>query len=70
MATNDWFLNILRDMIKDKTTLVLLGKMKIIKEKSTMTAFNFSISINKSVFEDVLSEEEKGLLWLEGNDER
>ena len=65
----DWFINLLKDMIKNKSTMINFGKIKIFREKNTMTQFNFSISINKSVFEDVLSEEEKAMLWLEGKDE-
>lgn len=65
----DWFLNLLKDMIKNKSTMVNLEKIKIFREKSTLTQFNFSIAINKSVFEDVLSEEEKSMLWLEGKNE-
>ena len=69
MKDNDWFLKLIRDMIKDHSTLVNLGKMQIMREKGTLTSFCFNITINKSVFEDVLSEEEKSMLWLEGNNE-
>ena len=65
---SDWFLHILREMIKGHTTLSVLGKMSILKEKDTLTDFNFKISIKKSVFEDILSEEEKSMLWLESDD--
>lgn len=57
-------------MIKNKYTLYNLGKMKIFREKDGLTTFNFNISVNKSAFKDILSEEEKAMLWLEGNDER
>ena len=61
----DWFLNILQEMIKNKYTLTNLGKMKIVRQKDSLTTFNFSLSIKKSLFEDILSEDEKGLLWME-----
>lgn len=67
--TEEWFTKILKEMIKNKYTLVLLGKMKIVRQKDTMTTFNFSISITKSMFEDILTDEEKSVLWLEGKDE-
>lgn len=68
MNNQDWFLNILKDMIKNKHCMVDLNKIKIYRDKTSTTQFNFTISINKSVFEDVLSEEEKQMLWLEGSD--
>lgn len=70
MKDNDWFLKLIREMIKDHSTLVNLGKMKIMREKDTLTGFHFDITINKSVFEDLLSEEEKAMLWLEDSNER
>ena len=70
MKNEDWFLKIIREMIKKHSTLVNLGKIKIMREKDTLTGFHFNITISKSVFEDLLSEEEKAMLWLEGNDER
>ena len=69
MNNKDWFLTILKDMIKNKSTMVDLGKIKIFKNKNTLTQFDFNILINKSVFEEVLSEEEKLMLWLEGKNE-
>ncbi len=66
---DDWFIKTLKEMIKNKYTLMNLGEIKIVKQKSTHTTFNFSISINKSMFEDVLTEEEKSMLWLEDKDE-
>ena len=70
MKDNDWFLKLIREMIKDHSTLVNLGKMKIMREKDTLTGFHFDITTNKSVFEDLLSEEEKAMLWLEDSTER
>lgn len=69
MRTEDWLLTLLKEMVKNKYTMANLGKMKIFRDKSDLTSFHFDISINKSVFEDILSDEEKGLIWLEGNDE-
>ena len=69
MKNEDWLLNILKNMVKNQYTLTDLGKIKIMREKSNITDFNFSISIKKSVFEDILSEEEKSMLWLEGKNE-
>lgn len=66
---NDWFLKILKEMIKNNYCLTKLPKMRIEREKSSVTEFTFKISIKKSVFEDVLTDEEKSLLWLE-QDER
>ena len=65
----DWLLNILKEMVKNRYTLTDLGKIKIMREKNSITDFNFSISIKKSVFESILSEEEKSMLWLEGKNE-
>ena len=71
-ATEYWFIKVLKEMIQKKIAVAMLGKMKIVRQPSTLTTFNFSISINKSAFEEILSEEEKQLLWLEeggNNDE-
>lgn len=64
--TEDWLLTLLKEMVKNQYTMADLGKMKIFRDKSDLTSFHFDISINKSVFEDILSDEEKGLIWLEG----
>ena len=69
MKNEDWLLNILKEMVKNQYTLTDLGKIKIMREKNSITDFNFSISTKKSVFEDILSEEEKSMLWLEGKNE-
>jgi len=66
----DWFFNLLKEMVKNNYTITDAGKIKILREKSSLTAFNFHIQINKSVFEDVLSEEEKAMLWLEGDENK
>lgn len=68
--SEDWFMKLLKEMIKNHYVFSDLGKMKITRDKSSLTTFNFSISINKSVFEDILSEDEKGMLWLEGSDKK
>lgn len=65
LKNSDWLFNLLREMIETKATLINLGKMQIQREKSSLTQFNFGISINKSVFEDLLTEEEKALTYLE-----
>lgn len=66
--SEDWLLKLLKEMVKNKYYMTNLGKIKIYRDKSSMTQFNFTISISKSVFEDILSEDEKGMLWLEGSD--
>lgn len=66
--SEDWLLKLLKEMVKNKYYMTNLNKIKIYRDKSSMTQFNFTISINKSVFEDILSEDEKGMLWLEGSD--
>lgn len=68
MNNDDWFMKLLKEMIKNHYVFSDLGKMKITRDKSSLTTFNFSISINKSVFEDILSEEEKSMLWLENGE--
>jgi len=60
----DWFLNTLYEMVKNKYTIVNLRNMRIEREKSNLTEFVFTIYINKKLFEDILSEEEKSMLWL------
>lgn len=66
----DWFIKIIREMIKNHYTLTNLGKIKIVRQPNTLTAFNFGISFKKSLFEDLLSEEEKSMLWLEEGDDK
>lgn len=64
MKENDWFLKILREMIKNKYNVTKLPTLKIYREKDGLTTFNFSVIISKAIFEDILSEEEKATLWL------
>lgn len=64
-AKEEWFTNLLKEMIKKKYTMVNLGKFIILREKDGMTTFNFRIEIKKSLFMDILSDEEKALIWLE-----
>ena len=64
-AKEEWFTNLLKEMIKKKYTMVNLGKFIILREKDGMTTFNFRIEIKKSLFMDILSDDEKALTWLE-----
>ena len=64
-AKEEWFTNLLKEMIKKKYTMVNLGKFVILREKDGMTTFNFRIEIKKSLFIDILSDEEKAFTWLE-----
>jgi hypothetical protein len=66
--SEDWLLKLLKEMVKNKYCMTDLNKIKIYRDKSSLTQFNFTILINKSVFEDILSEDEKGMLWLEESD--
>ena len=61
----DWFTNLLKEMIKNKYTMTNLGKFAILREKDGMTTFNFRVEIKKSLFMDILSDEEKSFTWLE-----
>ena len=69
MTVNDWFLKTVREMIKNKYTLTKLPTIKIYREKDGLTTFNFSVSISKRIFEDLLSDDEKNMLWLEGDEQ-
>lgn len=60
----DWFLNILHEMVKNKYTIVNLHNMRIEREKSNLTEFVFTIYTSKKLFEDILTDEEKSMLWL------
>lgn len=64
---NDWFFNLLREMIKNRYCLTDLGLVKIERMKSSSDTFNFCVSVNKGLFEDILSEEEKNMLWMNEN---
>ena len=64
-AKEEWFTNLLKEMIKKKYAMVNLGKFIILREKDGMTTFNFRIEIKKSLFMDILSDDEKALTWLE-----
>ena len=68
MSNGDGLLSLLKEMVKNKYNYTNLGKIQITREKQSLTQFTFHIAINKSVFEDILSNEEKSLLWLEGSD--
>lgn len=61
----DWFTNLLKEMIKNKYAMTNLGKFVILREKDGMTTFNFRIEIKKSLFMDILNDEEKAFTLLE-----
>ena len=60
---NDWFFNILRLMVEKHYALTDLGLVKIERMKSNDNRFNFCVSVNKGLFEDLLNEDEKAMLW-------
>ena len=64
---SDWFFKHIREMIKNDTTVTLLNKIRIEREKDGFGTFNFSVRIDKSLFEDLLSDNEKALLGLRGD---
>ena len=65
MKQEDWFTNLLKEMIKNKYAMINLGKFVILREKDGMTTFNFRVEIKKSLFMDILSDEEKSFTLLE-----
>lgn len=57
-STNEWLLDILKDMVKNKFYMVDYDKLKIYRNKDTTEQFSFEILIDKSLFEDILRGED------------
>lgn len=63
--SDDWLTLILKNMIINKAVMVDLGKVKITRTSDDLKSFNFQISFYKSLFPDILTNEEKSTRWIE-----